>query len=350
MSFLIELQRSTAKGMLRLPHPVLRALVGREIRSPEGFVLDPQVQAIVRLSQVLGHSEWASLGLEKARRAMTASSQILQARPRGSLSIFEASVPVQGGAIPVRIYRPADQFESSAPLPVVVYYHGGGFVLGSLRSHDGECRAMALGAGALVVAVDYRLAPEHTFPTAVDDGVAAYLWAVQNAHLYGGDPKKMAVAGDSAGGNIAAVVARDLRHHEHKPVFQLLIYPAVDFTRSLPSHRHFAAGLFLTKSSIDWFMQNYVPDQAHLTHPRASPLLAGDHAGVAPALVVTAGFDPLRDEGDAYAAALRAAGVPTQHRCYEGQVHGFFSMSAGIDSARAAFDEMIASLRAALTS
>lgn len=348
MSFLIELQRQMCTGMLRLPPALLRTLVGEEIRSPEGFVLDPQVQAIVRLSQRLGHSEWASLGVEKARRAMTASSQILQARPRGSLSLFHESVPVPGGTIPVRIYRPADAFAAGRPLPVVVYYHGGGFVLGGLPSHDGECRAIALGTGALVIAVDYRLAPEHAFPTAVDDGVAAYLWAAKNAHLYGGDPKKMAVAGDSAGGNISAVVARDLRHHEQKPIFQLLIYPAVDFTRSKPSHRHFESGFFLTKNSIDWFMQNYVPDPATLSHPRASPLLHDDHKGLAPALVITAGFDPLRDEGDAYAAALRAAGVPTQHRCYEGQVHGFFSMSAGIDSARAAFDETVASLRAAL--
>jgi acetyl esterase len=345
MSFLIESQRRFATVLSRLPPAALRALAGEEIRSPEGYLLDVQVQALVRLGDKLGHGEWAHLGAVKARRSMDVSSQVLGARPAGRLSIHDEVIRVKGGVVRARVYRPE---ERSGPLPIVVFYHGGGFVLGSLRSHEGECKALALGANAIVVAVDYRLAPEHRFPTAVDDGVAAYLWVAENAAALGGDARRMAVAGDSAGGNIAAVVARDLRHHANKPIFQLLVYPAVDFTRSLPSHRHFSKGFLLTKASIDWFLESYMEGSSDWTHPRASPLLDGDHAGLAPALVLTAGFDSLRDEGKAYADALSAAGVRVEHRCHEGLVHGFFSMSAGVDAAGRALEEIIASLRSAL--
>lgn len=348
MSFLIETQRRLSQNMLRLSPAALRRVAGKPIVSPEGYVLDPQVQIIVRLAETLGHGEWSQLGVHKARRAMEVSSQILQARPEGPLDIHDEVVRVKGGVIRLRVYKPVEAAAKGKLLPVVVFYHGGGFVLGSLRSHHGECCALALGAGAIVIAVDYRLAPEHVFPTAVDDGVAAYLWAVDKAQSLGGDRSRMAVAGDSAGGNIAAVVARDLRHHEHKPIFQLLIYPATDFTRSLPSHRYFQSGLFLTKRSTDWFLASYAPDPATWTHPRTSPLLAGNHEGLAPALIVTAGFDPLRDEGDAYAKALREAGVEVEHHCEKGMVHGFFSMTAGIDAARESLERMIASLRKAL--
>ena len=347
MSFQIETQRSVARGMSRLPPGVLRALAGREIRSPEGYLLDPQVQAILRLSEVLGHGEWSHLGVHVARKQMDVSSQILQPRPPGALSVHDEVIRVPGGVIRARVYRPEDE---RGPLPVVVFYHGGGFVLGGLRSHDGECRAIALGASALVIAVDYRLAPEHHFPAAVDDGLAAYLWAVEKAPSLGGDPAHMAVAGDSAGGNVAAVVTRDLRGDKRQPVFQCLIYPAVDFTRALPSHQHFKEGFFLTGKTMDWFLGNYMPPGADWTHPRASPLLAKDHSGLPPAFVATAGFDPLRDEGHAYAKAMREAGARVQERCYEGMVHGFFSMSEGVAAARVALDEIVLSLREGLRS
>lgn len=345
MSFFIETQRRFAEGLLRLPAPAVRALAGKEIRSPEGYLLDPQVQVILRLSDALGHSEWAPLGPQKARLAMDASCQILCPRPEGVLSVHDEWLRVSGGVVRVRIYQPQGQ---TGPLPVIVFYHGGGFVLGSLLSHDGECRAIALGVNALVIAVDYRLAPEHPFPTAIDDGVAAYLWAVERAPSFGGDIQRIAVAGDSAGGNLAAVVARDLRDHPQRPIFQLLIYPAVDFTRSMPSHQYFKTGFFLSKQSIDWFLNSYMGRSTEWTHPRASPLLAGHHAGLPPALVLTAGFDPLRDEGRAYAEALRAAGGVAEHRCYEGLVHGFFSMTSGVHAAKVALDESISALRAAL--
>jgi len=345
MSFLIETQRRFAESMLQLPPAVLRKVAGEEIRSPEGYVLDPQIQVILRLAEVLGHSEWSHQGVHKARRSMEFSSQILTARPRGSVAIHDEMLRVSGGIVRVRIYKPES---ATGPLPVIVYYHGGGFVLGSLLSHNGECMAMALGANALVVAVDYRLAPEFPFPTAADDAVAAYLWIADRAASLGGDPKRMAVAGDSAGGNLAAVVSRDLREHAQRPVFQLLIYPAVDFTRSMPSHQYFKSGFFLTKATMDWFLNNYMGRSTDWTHPRASPLLANDHRGLPPALVLTGGFDPLRDEGRAYAEALDGAGVKVEHRCYEGMVHGFFSMTSGVHVAHQALQDSIVALRSAL--
>lgn len=361
MAFLIEAQRRFAQSLSRLPEPALRALAGEPVRSPEGFVLDREMQIILRLSNVFGHGDWSRFGVHEARRFLDATSAILQARPGGAVSIHDEVIRVKAGSAPgsssgsasgrssgvirARVYRDET---ATGTLPIIVFYHGGGFVLGSLRSHDGECRAIALGTGAMVVAVDYRLAPEHPFPAAVDDALAAYLWVLEKAPSLGGDPGRIAVAGDSAGGNIAAVVARDLRDHPRRPVFQCLIYPATDFTRSHPSHRHFREGFFLTEKSIDWFLDSYMPRGADRRHPRASPLFGDSHADLPPALVMTAGFDPLRDEGRAYAEALRAAGVRVEYSCHEGLVHGFFSMSDGIGAARVAFDEIIASLRAAL--
>ncbi len=365
MSFFIELQRRAMVAMKGLPPGVLRTLAGAPVCSPEGYVLDPQMQILVRLSDVLGHGEWAPLGKDVARKRMDESSQILQAREPGELDVHDEVVRVRSvsmgpqaapnpgalrapdGVIQLRVYRPVG---AAGPLPIVVFYHGGGFVLGSLRSHDGECRALSLRVNALVVAVDYRLSPEHKFPVPVDDAGAAYRWVVEHAASLGGDATRIAVCGDSAGGNIAAVVARDFRDHPNRPVFQVLVYPATDMTRSMPSHGYFEKGFFLTKNSIDWFLGAYLHGDSDQRHPRASPLLAGDHAGLAPALVLTAGFDSLRDEGKAYAEALSAAGVDARHICVEGQVHGFFSMSGVIPSARVAFDEIVATLRAALGS
>ncbi len=349
MSLDIEAQRRLFQGLTRLPPSALRALAGNPILSPEGLVLDTEVQLMVKMSNLFGHGDWSRLGVHKARKFLEATSAILQARPEGRLAVHDEVIRVKGrlpGVVRARVYRDET---ATGPLPVIVYHHGGGFVLGSILSHDGECRAMALRTGAMVISVDYRLAPEHPFPAAADDATAAYLWVVENASALGADPARMAVAGDSAGGNVAAVVALDLRDHPHRPVFQCLIYPATDFTRSHPSHQHFREGFFLTRKSIDWFLDHYVPAGTDLKHPRASPLFADSHADLPPAYVVTAGFDPLRDEGRAYAEALQAAGVRTEYTCAEGLVHGFFSMSEGPRAARVAFDGILTSLRAALS-
>jgi acetyl esterase len=342
----VEVQRRLATSLLRAPASVLRALAGPERRSPEGFVLDPQIQVLLRATELLGSADWYTLSLAGARALMDRSSQILTSRPGVPLTLREREIPVEGGSITARIYAREPRTDGS--LPVIVYYHGGGFVLGSLESHDGECQALAARVPAIVVAVDYRLAPEHRFPTGVDDALAAFRWVVGNIAALGGDPARIAVAGDSAGGNLAAVVARETRGDAVRPVFQLLIYPGLDMTRSLPSHRHFAEGLLLTERHVAFFVACYLDSEACRRDPRASPLLAGDHAGLPPAFIMTAGFDPLRDEGDAYARALTAAGVPVYHRCYEGMVHGFFGMSGAVDASARALDEAVGGLRRAL--
>jgi acetyl esterase len=208
-----------------------------------------------------------------------------------------------------------------------VYYHGGGWAVGDLDTHDGSCRTLAVSSGCVVISVDYRLAPEHRFPAAPQDCLAAYAWVVANAADLSIDPRAVAVAGDSAGGNLAAVVAQQARGTEvPPPVAQGLIYPGTDFRMQTRSIDLFADGFFLTEESMHWFRDTYLPEGASVEDPDVSPLLAEDVSGVAPAWIWTAGFDPLRDEGRAYAERLDTAGVVTHYRCYDDQVHGFFGM------------------------
>ncbi|EYF04865.1 putative lipase [Chondromyces apiculatus DSM 436] len=342
----LELQRRAAYALLHAPPRLLRALVGPEKRSPEGHVLDLQMQVLIYINERLGGALDATEDPVEARKRMDEGSRLITPRVSPAPAHEDRRIPVENGSLPVRIYTPPSA--GSAPLPVVVFFHGGGFSRGSLVSHHGECQGLAVKAEAIVVAVDYRLAPEHRFPAAVDDALAAFRWVAEHAATFGGDPTRIAVAGDSAGGNLAAVVARETRGDAHKPVFQLLVYPATDMTRSLPSHRHFREGFFLTEASINIFLAAYLNSEAEQRDPRASPLLAGDHGGQPPAMVLTAGFDPLRDEGDAYAKALAEAGVPVEHRSYEGLIHGFFNMSAMVDAAHHGFDDAARALRRAL--
>jgi acetyl esterase len=280
-----------------------------------------------------------------ATRAMMAQSP----RPPGEDvdQVRELTIDGPAGTIPARLFRPAGS--GAAPLPLVVFFHGGGWVFGGLDSHDGLCRMLANRTGAVVVSVDYRLAPEHPYPAAADDAYAATVWAVDHAAELGADPARVAVAGDSAGGNLAAVVALRARDEGGPELaFQLLVYPVVDFDRERPSTVRNGTGYFLTQDAMRWFDDQYTPDVAHRDHAYAAPLRAGSLAGLPPALVITAEYDPLCDEGAAYADALVAAGVPATLSCYEGVFHGFFSMALAIEKARAAVDEASAALRAAL--
>lgn len=239
---------------------------------------------------------------------------------------------LEAAGLPARLYRPNDRLD----LGLLVYFHGGGWVLGNLDGHDDVCRRLAAASDHAVLSIDYRLAPEHPFPAAIDDAVAATKWASDNATSLGCSPDLLAVGGDSAGGNLAAVVAN------LAPVplkYQLLIYPATDCTTSFPSHIENADGYFLTADSMRWFIGHYLNGQTvDPTDPRLSPLFAADDivAATPPALVITAEFDPLRDEGDAYAAKLAAAGVPTSHVQFSGMIHGFVSMAPLIDDGAAA--------------
>ncbi len=249
-----------------------------------------------------------------------------------------------GGDLAVRIYRP----EAEGPLPLVVFAHGGGWVIGDLDTHDGLCQHLAVGTPAVVVAVHYRRAPEERFPAAADDVVAAAIWAHGHAAELGADPERMALAGDSAGGNLAAVAARRLRDAGGPAVaFQLLLYPVCDCTMSQPSYEENASGYLLDAEVMAWFIDAYLGD-GDRTHPDASPLLAEDLAGLPPALVITAEFDPLRDEGEAYARRLAEAGVATTCTRYDGTIHGFVSLAGALESGRRATADAVAALRAAL--
>jgi len=262
--------------------------------------------------------------------------------------VEDRRIPGPGGEIGVRLYQP---FAGGVQRPLLVYYHGGGWVVGDLDTHDGACRFLALQAGVNVLSVDYRLAPEHRFPAAVDDAVAAFRWAVLHAPELASDPARVAVGGDSAGGNLAAVVSQlTARDGGPRPAFQLLIYPVADLSTKHESYRLFREGFFLTEKQMDWYRGHYLSDESAARDPRASPLLAEPLKNLPPAYVATSGFDPLRDEGERYARKLEAAGVPVTLRRHGGLIHGFANATGVGTSSRRAMEEICAALRAALRS
>ena len=297
--------------------------------------LDPQARAVLDQMAALGLPPLGSLSPEETRRNMEERQAAL---PPGEAvaSVEDRTIPGPGGDIPIRIYRP----DGPTPMPVLVFFHGGGWVIGSVNTHDGTARTLANAGECIVVSVDYRLAPEHKFPAAAEDAYAATLWAAQHATSFGGDPERIAVGGDSAGGNLAAVVALMARDRGGPSlVYQLLVYPVTDYGFDTPSYGENAEGYLLTRDSMRWFWGHYLKDEADGADPYASPLRAESLAGLPPALVITAEFDPLRDEGAAYATRLREAGVPVQYSSYEGMIHGFFGMSLMLDKAKQAVRE-----------
>ncbi|WP_369254926.1 alpha/beta hydrolase [Geodermatophilus amargosae] len=255
----------------------------------------------------------------------------------------DRTVPGADGDLRARVYRP----EGDGPFPTVVFFHGGGWVIGDLDTHDNMARSVCRGAGAVVVAVDYRLAPEHPFPAAADDAVASARWVARHLDEFGGD-QRLGLAGDSAGGNLAAVVAQVLRDDGTPLAGQFLVYPAVDAEGEYPSRVENATGYFLEKDTMDWFYGHYAGAWDDAKDARLSPLHGADLAGLPPAVVVTAEYDPLRDEGEAYGRALEAAGVHADVRRYDGMIHGFFDMGAFSPAARTATDESCARFGALL--
>jgi acetyl esterase len=275
-------------------------------------------------------------------RAMAAPPEI--GGPERSLHrVHDTTIPGPNGSLAVRVYQPS----GDANLPGLVYFHPGGFVLGNLDMVDRQCRELAHQSGAVVVSVDYRLAPENPFPAAVDDAYAATRYVAEHAGSFGIDPARLAVGGESAGGNLAAVVAVLARDNGNpRLVFQLLVTPVTDFTDDSPSLREFATGLFLTTAMHEYFMRLYLPNSADHRNPRASPMLADLH-GVAPALVITAECDPIRDQGEAYARKLAAADVAVTLTRYDGMIHSFFDRGGVIDDGRRAVADAAAALRRA---
>ncbi len=268
-------------------------------------------------------------------------------QPEEVTRVDDRVVPGADNDVPVRVYTPAHAVGVEAPL--LVWFHGGGWVIGDLDTADATARALANRSGAVVVSVDYRLAPEHPAPAALEDALAALTWSVENAELLGANAANVAVGGDSAGGNLAAALCIRVRDEFGPDIdFQLLVYPVIDCTLSHASIDENAEGYFLTKDTMVWFIGHYLGD-IDAKDPSVSPLHAPTLAGLPPALVITAEFDPLRDEGEAYAAALREAGVEVEAVRYEGQIHGFMGMAALIDDGKHALDLAGAAVRTALS-
>jgi acetyl esterase len=307
-------------------------------------MLDPQARALLDLIVERGVPPMHTLSPDDARRLYRERRFFTQPDPPDVALVRELA----DGPVPMRHYRPLAS-RAEARLPAMVYFHGGGWTIGDRDTHDVLCRQLANSAACAVVSVDYRMGPEHGFPAAVDDAVAATRWVRANAEALALDADRLAVGGDSAGGNLAAVVCIVIRETgEPLPSFQLLIYPATDQRMTTPSHQTNGDGYLLTRDTMNWFRANYTPQQSQWTDWRASPLLAPSLAGLPPALVLTAGFDPLRDEGRQYADALSAAGGKAQCICFERQIHGFILMGRVIDEANTAVDLCAAALRRAL--
>jgi len=305
--------------------------------------LDPQAKHVMEQLAALGFPPPHTVSPEQARLNA-------KARPRAAgpevARVEQRSIPGPGPAIPVRIYTPA----GTGPFPILVWFHGGGWVVGDLDMADATARHLAVGAGCVVVSVDYRLAPETKFPGAADDCYAATQWAAQHAAEIDGDPHRIAVGGDSAGGNLAAAVSLMARDRRGPSLaFQLLVYPVTHCNYTTNSYQSFAEGYMLTRASMQWYWDHYLQDAADANNPYAAPLVAKDVSGLPPALVITGECDPLCDEGAAYAQRLKDAGVSTTYSCYDGMIHGFFGMPAVLDKGKLAVAEASAALKKAFT-
>jgi acetyl esterase len=295
-------------------------------------MLDPQARALIDLMIERQVPPVHALTPAQARAMYRERRFFTQPDPPPLAEMHDLVAAGPGGSLRLRLYRP----EADRTLPLLVYFHGGGWTIGDLDTHDVLCRQLALASGAAVLSVDYRMGPEQRFPAAVDDCVAATRWARSEAAALGIDPARIAVGGDSAGGNLAAVVSIVERDAGAALAHQLLIYPATDMRATAPSHRSNGQGYLLTADSVAYYRGHYIADPAEWTDWRASPLLAPDLTRLPPALVLTAGFDPLRDEGRQYADALSAAGNRVQYVCFERQIHGFMTMGKVIDEAESA--------------
>lgn len=331
-SALESMVRTVATVAGSLPTPIQRVLAGRPIRV-DGQELNTEIQLMLRMLALLPDSDFEQLGLTRSREQIDMEARLVSGRPLPMASVEAVTIPGRGGPIPARMFRPEGL---PAVAPLLVYFHGGGFVLGGLDSHDSTCRFLARHAQVAVLAVDYRLAPENPFPAATDDAVTAFRYAVDNAAALGVDPVRIAVAGDSAGGNLAAVVSQLTRGDALRPAFQMLFFPWLDLTAKRRSHQLFSDGFFLTDAQVDWYANHYVPNVDDRGNPLVSPILADDLTDLPPAYVAVSGFDVLRDEGIEYAERLRTAGVPTTLRVHDDLVHAFVNLTgygrAGVDA------------------
>ncbi len=311
------------------------------------MTLDPQVQTVLAQIAAAGKSPRSAMPLAEVRALSIATAAARNGQPEAVKNVEDQMVPGSEGAIPVRVYTP----EGSGPFPALVFFHGGGWVLSNLDTHDGICRQLAKKSACVVVNVDYRLAPEHKFPAAPEDCFDVTAWVAQNARLLNIDPKRIAVGGDSAGAGLATVVALMARDRGGPSLIcQLLVYPVTDYhTPGTPSYAELSEGYNLSRDDMVWFWSQYLSDEAEGYHPYASPLRAESLRGLPPAFVITAEYDLLRDEGEAYAARLQSEGVPVTLKRFPGMIHGFFNMSGVIDQGKIAIAEAAAALHEAFS-
>ncbi len=340
----LPIQGAALHAVFALPQPVRRLIAGTPIRR-DGLELALDAQLLLRMLALTDNN--LSRGTAAEARAQLDLRRVLVASPAVTgVRSRELPIPSDGDPVPARLYEPVNLPAGS---PLLVYFHGGGWVIGSLDTHDLTCRYLARNAQVRVLSVGYRLAPEHHFPAAADDAYTAFRFAAANAETLGADPSAIAVGGDSAGANLAATVCLDtVRASGPRPVFQLLFYPATDMTTRRRSRDVFADGFFLTDDDMTWFLDHYVPDVDTRSDPRVSVLLADDLRGLPPAYVATAGFDPLRDEGNAFADRLREAGVPVVKRQHDDLIHGFVSFINLGTRFREAVSEAAGALRTGL--
>jgi acetyl esterase len=337
-----ELQGKAANAALRMPIAWVNLLAGAPI-TVDGRTLDTRTQWFLQLLARSGQQPLHRLGLRQARAEFDLFQALMSGRPAPVGEIVDRTIAGPAGRLRVRIYRPSGSV--ARLLPTILYFHGGGWVIGSLEAYDLPCRFFCARTGCAVVAVDYRLAPEHKFPAAIDDSVAAFRWLASEAVPLGMDPDRIIVAGDSAGGTLATVVAQQVRGEARTPCLQWLIYPATDFAADTPSHASCGEGFLLTREDMEWMRGLYLNDLSEIADPRVSPLRSPDLSGLPQTLIFTAGLDPLRDEGKAYAEKLTAAGVKVVHREFDSLIHGFIGMRGALQAAARAMDDMVAGLR-----
>lgn len=331
-------QKWLLKATLSLPTPLVRALSGGGVVYQGGRTLDPRFQFLAHAARMAPPPAQSVVEPADARLASAQALALVAGRPEPGVRVQPLLIDGPRGPIPARAYRPADQHTGA---PVVVYGHFGGGVIGDLETCDVFCRILARIAACAVVSVDYRLAPEHRFPAGLEDMLAAYRWVRDHAETFGAQPGHAAVGGDSMGGNFAAVIAQELRRAgEPQPALQLLIYPGVDMASETASMTTYVDAYPAPLRMMMWFAGHYLGPDAAPLDPRASPLRAESFAGLAPAVVVTAGFDPLVDQGEAYARRLKEAGVPVAYRCYDSLVHGFTAFTGAVPAADAACREI----------
>jgi acetyl esterase len=339
-------QKFILKALMSLPSPVLRAMSGGGTVYRGGRTLDPRFQFLAHAAAKM--PSMTSLGPDDARAASARGLAAMSGPPEPGVRNESLSIDGPGGPVRLRAYRPADQ-DSDAPL--IVFAHFGGGVIGDLETCHAFCGILARLCRTAVISVDYRLAPDHRFPAGLDDVLAAFRWSRDNAARFGALPGTAAIGGDSMGGNFSAIIAQEMKRlGEAQPALQLLIYPAVDVASETPSMTTYADAYPLSRPIMDWFMGHYMGPDANPADPRLSPDKTADLSGLAPAVVVTAGFDPLVDQGEAYAKRLIAAGVPTTYRCYDSLAHGFTAFTGAVPAADAACREIARLVRATFDS